>query len=132
MATALSPNYVQPLRILAQLLKVPEPIPEYKFHLTRRWKVDFAWVDEKIILEVEGEIYGTGKPCFYCKVRPTGGHSSISGILRDIEKYNEAAIHGWIVLRVLPEELTLENGKAFNLLEQAFKLRALQSERRIP
>lgn len=123
MATASNPNYAKQLSILVQLLKIPEPIPEHKFHPIRRWKVDFAWPDFKIIVEVEGEIYGTGKPCFYCGVRPTGGHSSVSGILRDIEKYNEAAIHGWIVLRVLPEELDLENGKAFNLIEAAFKLR---------
>lgn len=118
-----SPNYAAQLSLIAQLLKVPEPIPEYKFHPTRRWKVDFAWIEEKIIVEVEGEIYGTGKPCFYCGVRPTGGHSSVSGILRDIDKYREAAILGWVVLRVLPEELDLENGKAFNLIESAFKLR---------
>lgn len=116
-------SYAAQLQIIAQLLKIPEPTPEYKFHPTRRWQVDFAWIDEKIILEVEGEIYGTGKKCFYCGVRPTGGHSSVSGILRDIEKYNEASIHGWLVLRVLPEELDLENGKAFNLLERAFNSR---------
>ena len=105
------------------MLKVPEPIPEYKFHPVRKWRCDFAWPEYKLALDVEGGIYGRGKPCPSCGISRTGAHSSVSGILRDIERGNAALLEGWIILRVLPEELELENGKAFNLVEAAFKLR---------
>lgn len=116
-------SYAAQLQIIAQLLKIPEPTPEYRFHKTRRWRYDFAWPEYKIALDVEGGIYGRGRPCPTCGISRTGAHSSVSGILRDIERGNAAALDGWLVLRVLPEELELENGKAYNLLEQAFKFR---------
>lgn len=123
MATASSPSYAAQLSIIAKLLKIPEPTPEYVFHPPRRFKFDFSWVPDKICVEVEGGIFGVGRPCELCKQRRNQSHGSVSGILRDMEKYNLAAIDGWTVLRVLPEELDLENGKAFNLIEAAFKLR---------
>lgn len=102
------------------LLKIPEPIPEYRFHPPRMWRLDFAWVDEKICAEIDGGIYGRGKACPSCGIRRTGAHSSVSGVLATMEKSNQLALDGWITLRVLPEELDLENGKAMNLIEQAF------------
>lgn len=68
---------------------------EYRFHPKRKWRFDLAIVSEKIAIEVEGGIY-----------MKKGGHSSIKGILRDIEKYNAAVMLGWAVYRVQPENLT--------------------------
>ena len=70
--------------------------PEYKFHPTRRWKFDFALkpIKTKIAIEVEGGIW-TGK----------GRHSVGQGFINDCEKYNQAQILGWIVLRYTPETL---------------------------
>lgn len=131
MATALSPSYAAQLSMIAKLLKIPEPNAELMFHPTRRWRFDFVWWycelpsrrEIKLAIEVEGGIYGRGPRCPTCGIRRTGAHSSVSGLLEDLVKYNEASLNGWIVLRVLPEELDLENGKAFNLIEAAFKLR---------
>lgn len=67
---------------------LPKPRTEYKFHPVRRFKFDFAYPDVKVAVEIEGGIF-TG-----------GAHGSASGILRDIEKYNLAAVNGWIVYRV--------------------------------
>ncbi len=55
-----------------------------------------------IALEVEGGVYG-GKALNGRRYK--GAHSSISGMLRDLEKYNQAAVCGWRVLRVTPDKL---------------------------
>ena len=55
-----------------------------------------------IALEVEGGVYG-GKASNGRRYK--GAHASISGMLRDIEKYNQAAVCGWRVLRVTPDQL---------------------------
>lgn len=66
---------------------------EYKFCPGRNFRFDFAWPQAKVALEVEGGIF------------TRGAHGSVSGILRDIEKYNLAACWGWRILRVLPKDL---------------------------
>lgn len=128
MATASSPSYAAQLQLIVNFLKIQTPITaEYRFHPPRQWRFDFAWITEKVAVEVEGGVYGRGAACPTCGIRRTGAHSSVSGIIADMEKYNRASLDGWIVLRVLPEELDLENGKAFNLIEAAFKLRKGQN-----
>ncbi len=63
-----------------------EPVEEYRF-CHRKWAFDFCWPECKIALEVEGSIWTQGR------------HTRGSGFLKDMEKYNEAAILGWRVLR---------------------------------
>jgi very-short-patch-repair endonuclease len=60
---------------------------EYRFHPKRRWRLDFAWPDRKVALEIEGGNYAGGR------------HTSGAGFEKDCEKYNEAACLGWTVLR---------------------------------
>jgi len=72
---------------------MPEPYTEYMFHPTRKWRFDFCWPDYMVALEVEGG----------CFVR--GRHSRGAGMRKDMEKYNEANILQWHVLRRLPEDL---------------------------
>jgi len=60
---------------------------EYRFHPPRRWRFDFAWTLQQIAVEIEG---GT-----WAKSRHTTG----SGFEKDCEKYNQAALDGWLVLR---------------------------------
>lgn len=66
---------------------LPQPVPEYTFHPSRRWRIDFAWPSERVAVEVEGGIYGKGR------------HTSVQGFLGDIEKYNALAEAGWLLLR---------------------------------
>lgn len=75
---------------------LPEPELEYRFHPDRKWRFDFAWPNVKLALEVEGGIY----------IRK--GHATISGIKRDMEKYNAAACLWWRVLRVTPDNLCMQ------------------------
>lgn len=72
---------------------LPVPVPEYHWHPTRKFRADFAWPVHKVILEVEGGVWNSGK------------HGRGSGIVKDIEKGNEAAAMGWRVLRCVPKEL---------------------------
>ena len=61
---------------------------EYRFHPDRKWRFDFALVDEMIAIEVEGGVWKGGR------------HTSPQGFMNDAEKYNEAAVMGWKVLRI--------------------------------
>lgn len=69
------------------------PVPEFIFHPTRKWRFDFAWPDHYIALEVEGGIFIGGR------------HSRGVGMQQDFTKYNEAAILGWRIIKVVPKEL---------------------------
>lgn len=63
---------------------------EYRFHPKRRYRADFALLSHKILIEIEGGVF------------TKQAHGSVSGILRDMEKYTLAAVHGWRVLRYTP------------------------------
>lgn len=66
---------------------------EYRFHPVRKWRFDYALPEYKIALEVEGGVWIGGR------------HTSSQGFIKDMEKYNTAALMGWRVLRCLPKEL---------------------------
>lgn len=105
----------EPERALLKLLSfagIVQPVPEYRFHPTRRWRFDFAWPDKLIAVEVEG-IGG-----------PRSRHLSWRGFQEDTEKYNAAAIMGWCVLRVTSWQI--EDGKAVEWVEEAFRSREYQ------
>ena len=69
---------------------------EYFFHHLRDWRFDAAiclgsdapWVRKYIAIEAEGLVYG-GR----------GGHQTVKGFTANCEKYNEAILQGWILLR---------------------------------
>ncbi len=72
---------------------LPKPVAEYRWHSTRMFRADYAWPEHRVLLEVEGGIWTKGK------------HGRGSGIVKDIEKQNEAAAMGWLYLRCQPKEL---------------------------
>lgn len=81
-----------------------KPIVEYQFakDLGRKWRTDYYFESDdgvRVALEVEGGIYeqkNKGK---------AGGHTSIEGFKSNIEKYNNYAVKGILLYRVLPEDL---------------------------
>lgn len=93
---------------------LPEPIPEFKFHPTRKWLIDYAWPNESsdgvqgVALEIEGGAFRGP------------GHRSVGVFLRNIEKYNEAAILGWILIRVTTDQV--KSGECFGLVRRALGL----------
>lgn len=92
------------LLLLRQQFSADGWVAEYRFHSTRKWAFDYASPVLRIAIEIEGGVYGRGKPCPLCKRKRGGAHSSVTGILRDIEKYNEATVAGWRVLRFTPKQ----------------------------
>ena len=81
------------------------PVLEYKFHPTRRWRLDFAFLHKKVAIEYEGMPF-MGK----------SRHTTISGFTGDCEKYNELAIMGWTLLRV--NAPLLRSGVAYAQIDQ--------------
>ena len=67
---------------------LPKPVYQFKFHPERRWRSDLAWPDRKLLVEIEGGTWSNGR------------HTRGSGFEKDCEKYNEAAILGYRILRV--------------------------------
>lgn len=78
---------------------------EYVFHPSRKWRFDYAIIENKIALEVEGGTWIQGR------------HTRPLGFINDMEKYNAATILGWRVLRVTPA--TLYSINTFNMLKEA-------------
>jgi very-short-patch-repair endonuclease len=74
------------LALLIRVEGLPEPEREYRF-CERRWRFDFAYPEQKIGIECEGGTWAGGR------------HTRGSGFEKDCEKYNQAAIMGWKVLR---------------------------------
>jgi len=72
---------------------LPRPVLEYKFHPERRWRFDMAWPEKMVACEIEGGTWVAGR------------HVRGLGFRKDCEKYNEAAILGWRVLRVVSEQI---------------------------
>ena len=66
---------------------------EVKFHPERRWKFDYAIVEAKIAIEVEGGAWINGR------------HNRPEGFIKDMEKYNAAAVLGWRILRFTPQQI---------------------------
>jgi very-short-patch-repair endonuclease len=77
----------------AKLLGLPAPQREYKFAPKRRWRFDFAWPELMLAVEIEGGVWSGGR------------HTSGVGFTADCEKYNEATILGWRVLRVTGQQV---------------------------
>lgn len=78
---------------LCPALGLPVPVPEYVFHPDRLWRMDYAWPDHKVFLEVEGGAYTGGR------------HTRGPGFVEDMRKYNAACELGWRQLRAIPQWL---------------------------
>jgi very-short-patch-repair endonuclease len=86
----------------------PELEKEFRFHPTRRWRADFAHLESRTLIEIEGGIYINGR------------HNRGAGFAADLEKYLEASLDGWRVIRLGPNEITTEHvGRLVNLVRDA-------------
>lgn len=90
---------------VCKAVKLGVPVAEYRFAPPRKWRFDFAFVEQKIAIEVEGGVWTGGR------------HTRGSGFLKDMEKYNAAAVLGWRVFRCTPDTLLSPN--TLDLIAQA-------------
>lgn len=95
---------------LAQLKLAGLAFPEfeYRFHPVRKWRADFAWPDLKILAEYEGGVY------------TNGAHTRGKHYESDCEKYNEAALAGFVVLRFTVN--MIRSGLALEQTERALSV----------
>lgn len=59
---------------------------EYRFHATRKWRIDFAWVKERLAVEIDGGV--------------RTGHARFDAALREAEKAEALLLAGWTLYRV--------------------------------
>jgi very-short-patch-repair endonuclease len=78
---------------------------QYRYAPGRRFRADFAVLDARLLVEVQGGIYNRR------------AHGSITGVLADMRRGNVAALAGWYVLRVTPDEAA--DGRALALIQRA-------------
>ena len=86
---------------------------EVRFHPTRRWRFDFAWVQPGgglIAVEIDGGSWIAGR------------HSRGKGFEADLEKLNTAVLRGWRVLRFTPA--MVEDGRALAVIRAALERQA--------
>ena len=112
-SSAPSFDYAESLGFQLQLAGLPPPQKEFLFHRRRKWRFDLAWPDLLIAVEVEGGIWVGGR------------HVRGEGYEADCEKYNEAQLMGWMVLRFTPG--MIKRGKAGAIIEKAIR-RAIGGE----
>jgi very-short-patch-repair endonuclease len=74
-------------QFLMTITGLPQPEREHRFHPIRRWRFDFAYVAQKLAIEVQGGSF------------VKGGHNRAGHQASDCEKFNEAQLLGWRVLQ---------------------------------
>ena len=100
-------GYERNLEFQIKAVKLPAPVCQFRFHPTRKWTFDLCWPDRKLACEVEGGIW----------IKGGGRHNRASSFEKDSEKYNEAALKGYAVLRVTTGQV--KSGVALSLIERA-------------
>jgi hypothetical protein len=88
---------------------LPKPALEYRFVTFRDWRFDLAFIEQKLAVEIQGGNFG-GKLCPACKRRPGGRHNSPEAMREEYEKLAHAAIRGWRVIVLMPEQVRPETG----------------------
>lgn len=93
-----------------RLCGFPKFVREYRFDnrtRPRQWRFDFAWIEYRVAVEVEGGVWSNGR------------HTRGQGFISDTEKYNRATLQGWRVLRYTRD--AIESGQAVAEIEQILK-----------
>ena len=75
---------------------LPEPRLEYEFAPPRKWRFDFAWLAQRVALEVQGGIFIRGR------------HNQGAALKQEWEKLNAAARRGWRVLFCEPRDVCMQ------------------------
>ncbi len=83
-----------------RLKKIKHFVREYRFAPPRKWRVDFAYPERSIAIEIEGGIHTQGR------------HVRGSGFEKDCEKYNALAEKKWRLFRYTPQ--MVKDGRAID------------------
>lgn len=99
-------------------MRLQPAVREHRFHPDRKWRMDFAWPDKRIAVEIEGGVWGLGR------------HNRPKGFIADTEKYNAAAALGWTVLRFTGKHI--RSGQAIDQLVTMLAGRPANTEEASP
>tara|TARA_Y100000592_G_scaffold39662_1_gene62971 strand:+ start:543 stop:896 length:354 start_codon:yes stop_codon:yes gene_type:complete len=83
------------------------PVREHRFHPVRRWRFDLAFLKSRLAIEIEGGVWISGR------------HNRGKGFISDMDKYNEAVLESWYILRFTPQDVKI--GKALQTINRFFK-----------
>ena len=105
MKVAKPPTPTLAQRLLLEQCKAWAPVAEYRFHPVRRWRLDVAFPDAKLGVEIDGGTFVRGR------------HARGAGIRGDMEKQAALAALGWRVIRCMPEHVN--SGVALQWIREA-------------
>jgi very-short-patch-repair endonuclease len=91
---------------------VPPLESQIPFHPSRRYRLDFGFPEYRVGVEINGGIFSR-----------RGGHSSVSGLLRDYEKARECVLQGWAVLPFDTKTLAARPGYCVDQILELLALR---------
>lgn len=101
-------SFVSEVGALCLALHLDLPTREYRFHQVRLWRFDLSFPRYHVAIEREGGTWTRGR------------HVRGKGYANDCLKYSEAAVLGWIVLRLTSDMLTRkERGASLDLVRRA-------------
>lgn len=112
--TARSTPKQENLSLLLALLAskgLPAPEPQFRFAPPRRWRLDLCYRAQQIAIEIEGGVWIQGR------------HTRGSGFIGDIEKYNEVALAGWMLIRIT--YAMIADGSAVTIIKRALQARGV-------
>ena len=87
---------------------LPVPVVEHRFHPARRWKMDLAFLEQKISVEIMGGIHQGGR------------HTRAAGYRADCEKLNNAQLLGWKCIHLTYPDF--KDGTAWETIRRFLKL----------
>ena len=97
------------LKLLQKKFKDVEVVKEFHFHPKRKWSFDYAMPALMVAVEVDGGVWVGGR------------HINPKGYINDMEKLNNAASMGWLVLRITTDDRFAI--KTYELIKNTLELR---------
>jgi very-short-patch-repair endonuclease len=88
---------------------IPKYAREFLFHPLRKWRLDFAFEEARLAVEVNGGVY------------VSGGHTRGKAYENDCEKYAHLAIMNWRLIVVTPKQV--KSGLALLWIERALGIK---------
>ena len=82
---------------------LPMPAREYVFLPPKKYRADFCWIEQRLVVEVDGGSWVAGR------------HTRGAGFEADHERDALAMLHNWKVLRVTPKQV--KSGIALTWIE---------------
>lgn len=91
-----------------------EPREQFYFSMSRRWRLDFAWPQFRVAVEVHGGEFAGGR------------HNRGAGLTNDCEKMRAAQLAGWLVLPFVGTDFDKRPVQCCEEIKAALNLRGCQ------